>query len=478
MNDKENEQKPKKVFISYSWSSEDHQKWVVDLAERLVSDGIDVVIDVWSLEDGHDVYAFMEKMVNDPEIDRVIIISDSAYAKKANERKGGVGTETQIISKEVFESITQTKFIAVLKDRGESGEALLPTYIGSRLFIDFSDSSIENEGYERLIRNIYERPQRKKPALGKPPSHIFTDDDITLACKQKSRRLKEVLNSGRGSLEAAFDDFSEALVLDLESLRMAFEREQSETWCERLQENVSVLQEVRNSFVDAIIPVITALDESAAATVLSELMERLMPLERWPIDQGSHFECSEDNYKFFLYESFLYLIAACISKKKFSVARAIIDYRYLVPRNYGGEDTQVSSYSGFNNHATSIEKCGERRLSVMADLVKNGANRRDIRFADLMQADSVIFLAKESWGWFPRTLVYAEGTRVLPLFARAVDERGLTPLKALLGISTGQELVSRIESESVAKVLSDIMFRWGRFSMDIFNLEELKHVHA
>ena len=46
-----------KIFISYSWSSD----WlVVPLAERLVSHGIDVVLDKWDLKEGQDKYAFME----------------------------------------------------------------------------------------------------------------------------------------------------------------------------------------------------------------------------------------------------------------------------------------------------------------------------------------------------------------------------------------------------------------------------------
>ena len=88
-----------KVFISYSWTSELHTAWVGDLGERLMNDGVDVILDQWSLEDGHDVNAFMERMVSDSSVKRVIIVSDKLYAAKADDRRGGVGTETQIISK-------------------------------------------------------------------------------------------------------------------------------------------------------------------------------------------------------------------------------------------------------------------------------------------------------------------------------------------------------------------------------------------
>ena len=86
-----------KIFISYSWSSD---ALVLPLAERLVSHGIDVVLDKWDLKEGQDKYVFMEQCVNDPDITKVLIICDKAYATKANNRTGGVGDETVIISQE------------------------------------------------------------------------------------------------------------------------------------------------------------------------------------------------------------------------------------------------------------------------------------------------------------------------------------------------------------------------------------------
>jgi hypothetical protein len=84
--------KTPKVYISYSWSSEDHQKWIIKLAEDLMTNGVEVKLDVWDLKEGHDIYDFMESMVKDPEIDRVLVICDKGYFEKAETRKGGVGT--------------------------------------------------------------------------------------------------------------------------------------------------------------------------------------------------------------------------------------------------------------------------------------------------------------------------------------------------------------------------------------------------
>src|SRR5215813_11139601 len=97
-----------KAFISYSWSSQEHERWVLDLATQLRESGVDVIFDKWDLKEGHDAIKFMEKMVTDPEIKKVIMVLDRTYAEKADGRKGGVGTETQIISPEIYAKAVRT----------------------------------------------------------------------------------------------------------------------------------------------------------------------------------------------------------------------------------------------------------------------------------------------------------------------------------------------------------------------------------
>ena len=100
---------PPKVFVSYSHDSDVHKQWVLDLASRLRNNGVDVVLDVWDLNEGDDKYAFMEKTVTDESVTPVLVFSDAEYASKANARKAGVGTESQIISREVYAKVQQSK---------------------------------------------------------------------------------------------------------------------------------------------------------------------------------------------------------------------------------------------------------------------------------------------------------------------------------------------------------------------------------
>ena len=134
------------IFISYSWTTEEFKQKVRGLAERLVHDGVDVKLDVWDLKDGQDKFAFMEQCVTNPHIDKVLIICDKGYAEKADERRGGVGDETTIISPEIYKDASQEKFVPVVMEKDEKDEPYLPAYLKSRMYKDLSGEYFE-EGY-------------------------------------------------------------------------------------------------------------------------------------------------------------------------------------------------------------------------------------------------------------------------------------------------------------------------------------------
>ena len=142
-----------KIFISYSWHPEKNKIWVQRLAERLMQDGVNVKLDVWDLKHGHDKYVFMEQMVKDPDIKKVLVICNEDYARKADDRTGGVGTESTIMSSDIYSLAEQTKFIPILVEK-KNGEPCLPTFLKSRMYIDMSSNDIYELGYDQLLRDI------------------------------------------------------------------------------------------------------------------------------------------------------------------------------------------------------------------------------------------------------------------------------------------------------------------------------------
>ena len=181
----------KKVFISYSWGTKEHQEWVVNLGERLMNDTVDVILDRWSLKDGHDIYSFMEEMVKSKDVFRVLIVCDKNYKEKADRREGGVGTETQIITPELYNNEKQEKFIPIVLERDENNKPYLPVYLATRKYIDFSKEEFHEDSYEELLRNILEAPSIAKPKLGVKPPYYITENPVNLSELNSSLRTLE-----------------------------------------------------------------------------------------------------------------------------------------------------------------------------------------------------------------------------------------------------------------------------------------------
>lgn len=177
-----------RLFISYSWSDPAHEQRVVDFATELRDSGVDAILDKWDLKEGHDAVAFMEKMVTDPTIEKVAIILDKTYAEKANKRSGGVRTETQIISKEIYDNQEQDKFVAIVFEKDENDKAFLPIYYKSRIFIDLSEDDTYVENFEKLLRWIFDKPLYVKPKIGNRPGFLDEPDGISLGTSAAQKR--------------------------------------------------------------------------------------------------------------------------------------------------------------------------------------------------------------------------------------------------------------------------------------------------
>ena len=146
-----------KVFISYSWTSEAHKKKISAWAEQLQQQGIEIILDTNDLKTGQDKYVFMERIVNDPTISKVLLMCDEQYAEKGNNRKGGVGAEAQIMADAIYKDVNQTKFLPVILET-RNGEPCCPTFVKSRKYLDFSTPKNVELHFSDLLAEIRDIP--------------------------------------------------------------------------------------------------------------------------------------------------------------------------------------------------------------------------------------------------------------------------------------------------------------------------------
>jgi len=153
-----------KVFISYSHDTLEHKKWTLELATRLRNNGIDAILDQFELQPGDDLPHFMETHL--AEADKIIMICTEKYVEKANKGEGGVGYEKMIITSNLLQHIDENKIIPIIR---QEGSREVPTFLKTKLYIDFSKSDDFEFSYDDLVRTIHNAPLFKKPPVGNNP---------------------------------------------------------------------------------------------------------------------------------------------------------------------------------------------------------------------------------------------------------------------------------------------------------------------
>lgn len=140
--------KNKKIFISYSWDSKEHEEWVRTLAKDL-SECFDVKIDS-KLPLGADLNVFMEQSVATS--DNVLLILTPEYKNRADYRKNGVGYETNVITNDMIKDNNTTKFIPIIR-KGDKNSSF-PIYLGNKKGLDMTNDNNYDENLKFLIGNL------------------------------------------------------------------------------------------------------------------------------------------------------------------------------------------------------------------------------------------------------------------------------------------------------------------------------------
>lgn len=152
---------PPRVFISYSHDSAEHKKWILDFATTLRNRGIDAVLDQWDLKPGDDLPHFMETQLSEAQF--VIMVCTEQYVEKANKGQGGVGYEKMIMTSSLLSTIDSSKVIPIIRQKGTD---LRPTFLNSKLYIDFSKDNELEYSLDDLLRALLNAPLYEKPEIG------------------------------------------------------------------------------------------------------------------------------------------------------------------------------------------------------------------------------------------------------------------------------------------------------------------------
>ena len=245
-----------RAFVSYSWDSDAHRRWVRDFATRLRRDGVDAALDQWHAIPGDQLTAFMEAAIR--ENDFVLIVCTPRYKEKADKRTGGVGYEGGVMTAELFVEGRERKFIPILRN-GSWADAS-PSWLAGKYFINLSGNPYSDNAYNDLLDTLFgTRPSA--PTLGSREATSATKP----IPKTKSPALGEVTvllnpcwspNKPMTYDEKGFEEFDEI-----------------QLWLESIGFQTEEIDEPKNA---SIFPLIEY--SPLAARTAMELRDKLLPI--------------------------------------------------------------------------------------------------------------------------------------------------------------------------------------------------------
>lgn len=478
-----------KVFISYSWKPFSNKQKTLELAERLSNDGVHVIIDEWDLSEGQDKYQFMEKMVNLDDLKRVLIICNQDYAQKANDKKGGVGVESLIISDEIYSQADQKKFVPVIFEKDENDKEYVPTFVKSRIYIDLSNPDTFEQEYEKLLRNIFDKPISKRPPVGTPPAYLEEAEPTFLRTSHKVKAIENALKNEKKNYQVFIDDYYSSFIEALDDFKIQDEEITSEIKIDELVlSKIEEIKVLRNDFIDFLNVTLlysTDFDDEKFLSFLEKLINYIILDDSNSYPSNRYGYLKTDVFRFFLYELFLYLCTVLVDKENFKLLSEILKNVYLV-YSERSLSTQAFSYTGFCHPIESIDKYRNdrlnlRRISITADTVKQRADIKEIPFNKLQQIDALLYYVAIlyentedlQWHrWWPN--LTAHHLYQIPIFDRLISRKYFEKFKLIFNVETIDEFKAKIDKATENK--KDFLQRWNYefpYLNKVFNFEKI-----
>ncbi len=447
----------KKIFISYSWKPYSNKQKVIELAERLSNDGVHVIIDDWDLKEGQDKYHFMEQMVNDENVNKVLLICNKEYAEKANSKKGGVGIESLIISDEIYQQVEQTKFIPIVMEF-ENDKPCLPTFIKSRIYIDLSDENVYEDNYDKLIRNIYNKPISKRPPLGKMPIYLEDENPTFLPTAHKVNQIKNSLINGNKNSQILIKDYLQTFIDSLLLFKLTEKNGEIDTnnYIEKIELSINQLQPLKIDFIEFINVLLKYSDDDYDELFL-DFFENLIQFYedneiRLEVD-NSLSAVVNDNFRFFNYDLFLNFTSVLLKHEKFKTLGYIFKNNFIIS-NKRYNQTEVINFIVFKKYNYTLneyknQRITPKRVSVVADYINKYSTI--VKFEDIRASDILIYYMSLIYpnesaynNWYPETSCY--NSYRLDLFPKIISKRYFEKFKHLFDVNDIDEYKNKISN--------------------------------
>ena len=187
----DSENKPVRVFISYSHDSPSHKNRVLSLAVALRNHGIDVELDQFHEAEIVDWPRWCNDQISRKCSDLVVCVCTVEYCRRIEgnvppEKGRGVYWEGSLLDDDIYDEKGNRRIIPVLFDK--EPEPSIPRFLRGWTHCRLQNLTLEDLGYELLIRILTKQARVEKTPLGTVP--VLPSDEASRAAPTQSGALE------------------------------------------------------------------------------------------------------------------------------------------------------------------------------------------------------------------------------------------------------------------------------------------------
>lgn len=221
---------------------------------------------------------------------------------------------------------------------------------------------------------------------------------------------------------------------------------------ESVIDSINKMLPLKNDF-EKFIKIVFRYQKTVDLDEFYDFFEKLITFLYKPKEQTSWTRIDSDNYKFFIYELFLYFITNLLELKKYKEASFFIHSQYFFSDN--SKIFSHSSIGMFNHYIVSLDEIRNktlnlRRTSITVDLIKERVNN-EIKFNKIIETDLILHyittIENHSFPWFPRcSIYYPRFSEQIKLFERMISLEQFNRIKILFRTKNVSDLREKISN--------------------------------
>lgn len=168
-----------RVFVTYSWDSDEHKEKVLSFTDFLRKRGFDAKNDIFFIQEETSINLNKMMYTNIKDSDKVIIILSKGYKDKADSFRGGVGNEFELIMDDIKNNTN--KYILVCMDQKD--DEIKPLLFQNRYILSLLEE--QDSGFKKLFHLLMNVKEKNFSEIGTLPK-IESEpiDEFNLASKK------------------------------------------------------------------------------------------------------------------------------------------------------------------------------------------------------------------------------------------------------------------------------------------------------